>query len=482
MLGRDHNQNHRVVFKHPFTLDSELYNGYALTLLEKGMLALKNMIVLKPDWKRKVFDNLIVNKWRAESADNLTTKGFNSMIEELRVCANASIIIKTPLRTSIIDISPVDGAYQSDDLVKDSLQTDLIFYGECLKFPTKYNLNGVGKLDWHPGSNNQVLDLVHPSLYCATNGVTKMKNGRSVDFPKNPGNYLSTKYHWLPTDVEISKEGDAKFKSYINNLHPGENARLYRVLERVLSCFVPMFDVVLSDSLSPKVSRVGDHNLAIDFDHNSYADRLKNRSRYTIKGKTVQVIVKIAHIILTPENPEYKGGVWHVEGMANEQIVASGIYYYDQNNISESKLHFRMAGYDPSYEQDDRVGVRREYGLKDEDRINNYLGYISTTNRRAIAFPNLFQHKVDNFSLEDRTKPGYRKILVFFLVDPNTKITSTSDVDPQQSHWYDGDNVKGKMTFEQAVEHRKALMEERKYAVDALTELVFEREFSLCEH
>ena len=26
--------------------------------------------------------------------------------------------------------------------------------------------------DWHPGSNNQVLDLVHPSLYCFVNRVS----------------------------------------------------------------------------------------------------------------------------------------------------------------------------------------------------------------------------------------------------------------------------------------------------------------------
>jgi hypothetical protein len=46
------------------------------------------------------------------------------------------------------------------------------------------------------------------------------------------------------------------------------------------------------------------------------------------------VIVKLANIILTPEKPQYKGGVWHVEGMNNEHIVSSGIYYYDAENVS----------------------------------------------------------------------------------------------------------------------------------------------------
>ncbi len=47
-----------------------------------------------------------------------------------------------------------------------------------------------------------------------------------------------------------------------------------------------------------------------------------------------QVIVKLANIILTPSNPEYKGESWHVEGMQNEHIVASGMYYYDSHNVS----------------------------------------------------------------------------------------------------------------------------------------------------
>lgn len=40
------------------------------------------------------------------------------------------------------------------------------------------------------------------------------------------------------------------------------------------------------------------------------------------------MIVKLANIELTPENPRYTGGSWHVEGMASENIAASGIYYY----------------------------------------------------------------------------------------------------------------------------------------------------------
>ena len=62
-----------------------------------------------------------------------------------------------------------------------------------------------------------------------------------------------------------------------------------------------------------------------------------------LRDTSVQVIVKLANIELTPEKPEYPGGVWHIEGMENENIVASGIYYYTSENITSSLLSFRAA-------------------------------------------------------------------------------------------------------------------------------------------
>ena len=103
---------------------------------------------------------------------------------------------------------------------------------------------------------------------------------------------------------------------------------------------------------------------------------------YSTKGEVVQVIVKLANIHLvswftlraerprltilqTPEKPEYPGGSWHIEGMANEAIVASGIYYYDSENVSESRLAFRQAvsGLEIAYERSDDDGTRATFGM-----------------------------------------------------------------------------------------------------------------------
>lgn len=40
------------------------------------------------------------------------------------------------------------------------------------------------------------------------------------------------------------------------------------------------------------------------------------------RGKTMQIIVKLANIMLTPEKPAYGGGTWHVEGRHNAIYMA----------------------------------------------------------------------------------------------------------------------------------------------------------------
>ena len=58
-----------------------------------------------------------------------------------------------------------------------------------------------------------------------------------------------------------------------------------------------------------------------------------------------------------------------------------------------------------------------------------------TKTHRCVTFPNIDQHQVQPFHLEDPTKPGHRKILVFFLVDPSQRVPSATDVAPQQREW-----------------------------------------------
>ena len=46
------------------------------------------------------------------------------------------------------------------------------------------------------------------------------------------------------------------------------------------------------------------------------------------------------------------------------------------------------------------------------------------------------QHRVSGFKLADPTKPGYRRFLALWLVDPNLRIISTANVPPQRQDWW----------------------------------------------
>ena len=65
-------------------------------------------------------------------------------------------------------MATVDGVYQADKLIPEDLKAAFIEQVAVLE-----NVSDEDK-DWHPGSSNQVLDLVHPSLHCYVSGVTKV--------------------------------------------------------------------------------------------------------------------------------------------------------------------------------------------------------------------------------------------------------------------------------------------------------------------
>lgn len=67
--------------------------------------------------------------------------------------------------------------------------------------------------------------------------------------------------------------------------------------------------------------------------------------------------------------------------------------------------------------------------------IQNY-GTVNTPAGRLLAFPNVFQHRVLSFKLADPSKPGYRRFIALWLVDPYARIISTAQVPPQQLDWW----------------------------------------------
>jgi hypothetical protein len=69
---------------------------------------------------------------------------------------------------------------------------------------------------------------------------------------------------------------------------------------------------------------------------------------------------------------------------------------------------------------------------------NSLIYFLTQATRagRALAWPNIYQHRVAPFRLIDPSKPGHRKILAIFFIDPSIElIPSATNIPPQQADW-----------------------------------------------
>ncbi|KAF8993790.1 hypothetical protein BDQ17DRAFT_1392546 [Cyathus striatus] len=168
-------------------------------------------------------------------------------------------------------------------------------------------------------------------------------------------------------------------------------------------------------------------------------------------------------------------------------------------NVAESVL---TNGFDVGYEQDDHDWLQHVFGLSNHGPTIQVLGGVNTPEGRLLAFPNILQHQVQPFKLADPTKPGHRKIVALFLVDPHFKVISTVNVPCQRKDWWrdelDARKSLGKLppeltslvtkdvdfpyTIEKAKELRLELMEERKAFVVEQDDVFHSERFALCEH
>lgn len=144
------------------------------------------------------------------------------------------------------------------------------------------------------------------------------------------------------------------------------------------------------------------------------------------------------------------------------------------------------------------------------------------------------QHRVSSFKLADPTKPGHRRFIALWLVDPHKRIISTANIPPQQMSWWavslaasrnskaeaktelpseiadllqeNGANLPPSagevklpeefmemiraglsknalpMSLEEAKEHRVKLMEERNAHMEKSEDAWQARSYSFCEH
>ncbi|EWC43842.1 hypothetical protein DRE_07286 [Drechslerella stenobrocha 248] len=594
---------------YPHPLEDDV-TAEPLTFREQYIRAFSCAIRDKPNWTEKILDRALFVKWVKEAQQqgpNLSSgrkvvmwdgneiefvygelvERYKAYVEKLKAEGGAAAGVEPDL----------DGVWRGDGLVDEDLRKELLAAVATLEDVPE------DEKDWHPGSDKQVLDLVHPSLWpIVYNRSVSLIDGKPIKLPEDAiEDSFSDQFCWLPSEFEVAADGKVKIASYINNLSsPDQKTLFYPILERIFERFVPLFNHVLADLrverydkrrvISPdgytesgdgvewvlpekrdkawaeilgqfergepvttqishqvepetvdgedeeaveareaqieewqenehfygetdeededykkapyQVREMGDVNPEGMWEPPTITDNIR------LEGKTAKVIVKLANIILTPEKPEYGGGSWHVEAMMNERIVSTGIYYYAQENITDSHLSFRRTIKDMEelqYELPQDSNWTIVHDMSREGHSVQEIGSILTKENRAIAFPNLYQHQVQPFKLIDSTKPGYRKILAFFLCDPtseNSVLTSRvvapqqpgarSDLEEALRHGPLGklpeevfrlilEQLPPPISREEAEGYRESLMEERSGYLEE-NEQVHGAQYSLCEH
>ncbi|KAI0410008.1 hypothetical protein F4802DRAFT_543020 [Xylaria palmicola] len=532
-----------------------------LQVREVAMMHIMDRLTDKESWHKKVFDDEIVAKWRAEALAYpdealwnlavssvgwaapepvrgiMTEKAFDYCIQELRCKARhfeESGIVPTVDATAAVA--------KSDSLVPAPLADALReAFDRLMK-------DQAGSPDWHPKTDEKVLNLVHPSMYPLVYESTRLFRDEVVGVEdavekwagkgdvmceergtvprRRPGDstvppeFWSDNYQWLPSNVALGSDGSVKFTSYINNLHPGKYPEIYAVLEQLVEKVLPMWDHILGIVVDyherdgagregprlslpdnpddeneenwippsweemmaaakrdkrPKAGEVDEDEEDIGsqdsedeesededywrekweaerqpvlrepdpFEEADYSPVYRLAQRFADTG--LQIIVKMVSIELTPEKPSFPAGSWHVEGQMNEHICATALYYLDSENVTTSSLSFRMQtdvylNDDEQFQvgQDAYSWLERAHGTKlgaDGSCLQSY-GNVETPQGRLLAFPNVFQHRVSPFQLADPTKPGHRRFVALWLVDPHLRVVSTANVPPQQADWW----------------------------------------------
>ncbi|QIX00076.1 hypothetical protein AMS68_005593 [Peltaster fructicola] len=273
--------------------------------------------------------------------------------------------------------------------------------------------------------------------------------GRSIDPAATPEELLE---RWLEAEADRRRHW----------IHP-ETATTFSYEEWKTSCNVDkaIVNMIAQKLRYPPVSWIRGKPT-----HSRYELHLEDAFR----AQGIQIIVKAESIALQP-GAEYTGA-WQLEGRRNEHIVGVACLMYDVVNansvisfeqetaLNHEKYRFRGSTQyrctqdDPAAYHYDTLGAYRELdalaqvlGLDSASTLDCFerdendsmpvqrIGTIKMPQGRLIAFPNVLEYKIQA-SLIESSSTGHARYVLLYLVDPNYRICSTSNVPPQQCEWW----------------------------------------------
>ena len=314
-----------------------------------------------------------------------------------------------------------------------------------------------------PSVDVTVSDLVHPCRYLTEYIGIEGTNtfGRT---------YTDIEYSWIAHRVH-----EGKIIDEIPHMKRSEHESFYETLESTLKHMMDGFELAYDfvKGYDPSTSFIEDYEILASDTCASSCTSLP-----TALPKKLQFYIKVVDMMI-PSELSYNG-VWHLEGVPEEHIIATGLCYlpYEiKTEDSDSKIDISIAF--------KRVMTKREaerlyYSIgQGEPYLHSYLnktlmplGTHHIDDKNIIVFPNTHVHRVQGFGADSRDI--HRKFIAFFLVDPSKEVP-----------YYDGlptDSIIETMTMKDGnTEYAEELisnMEHRRTAKSSLTPTHIE----FCEH
>ncbi|KAJ3555845.1 hypothetical protein NM688_g2354 [Phlebia brevispora] len=293
---------------------------------------------------------------------------------------------------------------------------------------------------------------------------------------------LSPHFAWIPTPFSVTASVlplSAHALSYISGIDPALE-RLYAGIDELVARTIPLFEHVLTDLSrdNPLYHRIpGDCTYTVwdepeepehsddeegwlnyqkemrhwtlnrpivypDIPSGGYPRDLEVRhSQTSLRGKNVKIYTQIMDIDLKPGGPSYAGTPWHAAGMRNEHIVAVSVQCLAMDNIAPMGIDIRMPVRSPrKFLPGDAGATSRAWGLSAGAPSHQFVGTPTVRLGHAVAFPNIYQWRLTEAQLQDDSKKGSMRLVLFYLADPQTsaddsEVPSSAIIPPQEMSW-----------------------------------------------
>ncbi|TFK89433.1 hypothetical protein K466DRAFT_597778 [Polyporus arcularius HHB13444] len=337
-----------------------------VTLVELRMRFFSGEVHQKPRWREKINDPGIAAKCRAEMVEHERLQVELCWGGEKRFDIGLPGEKKWP-RDSMSEPSAVSKVYESQILIPPTVKSALIAAVSKLEDVSE------DEKDWHPRSNHQ-LARVSLEEYLAARPDLQQDDAEWATYKSR---------QWLPTDFLVAESGRVRPLGYINNLDPIEQRSKYGTISLVLQRFIPLFEQPTQGVDEERGQWKERHQEwfrkerwpAIPDPPRFMPPKQDGCARLPLAKRTLQVIVKLANIVLTQGNSARR----------SDAQRAHRRNYYASENITESRLAFRTtigwpephemsSMYHEQFDAQAAVAAWRIDGYK--ELLNQKLGHI----------------------------------------------------------------------------------------------------------